>query len=57
MVITYVETLGVDKIEVLKAGYCVTIRSSMGTANVIAATIGATNGVIHMVETCLLMIS
>jgi uncharacterized surface protein with fasciclin (FAS1) repeats len=57
MVITNMETLGVDKIEVLKAGYCVTIRTSMVTANVIAAAIGATNGVIHVVHTCLLMIS
>merc|ERR1719341_603370 len=44
--ITEVETLGGEKIEVIKAGPSVTLRSSAGTANVILADAGATNGVI-----------
>ena len=49
--VTEVETLGGEKIEVIKAGSCVTIWSSAGTANVIMADVGATNGVIHVVDT------
>ena len=46
MGVTEVETLGGEKIEVIKAGSCITIRSSAGTANVILLDVGATNGVI-----------
>ena len=49
--ITKVETLGTEEIEVIKAGSCVTIRSSAGTANVIATDVSATNGVVHVVDT------
>ena len=51
MGITKVATLGGEEIELIKAGSCGTIRSSVGMANVIATDVGATNGVIHVVDT------
>ena len=51
MGVTEVETLGGEKIEVIKAGSCVSIRSSAGAVNVIMADVRATNGIIHVVDT------
>merc|ERR1711997_82289 len=49
--ITKVQTLGGEEVEVIRSGYSVSIKSAAGSARVIKADVGATNGVIHVVDT------
>jgi len=48
---TSVKTVGGEDIAVTRNNYGVSIRSSAGSAKVILADVGATNGVIHAVDT------
>merc|ERR1712156_299745 len=48
---TKVKTVGGEEIEVINNGSGVSIRSSAGTANVIATDIMTSNGVVHLVDT------
>merc|ERR1711970_1219585 len=49
--VTKVQTLGGEEVEVLRRGSSVSIKSAAGSARVIKADVGATNGVIHVVDT------
>merc|ERR1712212_644771 len=49
--VTKVQTLGGEEVEVTRSGYSVSIKSAAGSARVIKADVGATNGVIHVVDT------
>merc|ERR1712242_218634 len=48
---TKVKTVGGEEIEVINNGSGVSIKSSAGTANVIATDIMTSNGVVHLVDT------
>merc|ERR1712109_350480 len=48
---TKVKTVGGEEIEVINNGRGVSIKSSAGTANVIATDIMTSNGVVHLVDT------
>ena len=48
---TKVKTVGGEEIEVINNGSGVSIKSSAGTANVIATDIDTSNGVVHLVDT------
>ena len=48
---TKVKTVGGEEIEVINNGSGVSIKSSAGTANVIATDIMNSNGVVHLVDT------
>merc|ERR1712140_97906 len=47
---TSVKTVGGEEIEITKTGRKVSIKSSAGTANVIATDVLASNGVVHVVD-------
>merc|ERR1711887_90484 len=49
--VTKVQTLGGEEVEVIRRGSSVSIKSAAGSARVIKADVGATNGVIHVVDT------
>merc|ERR1712045_329523 len=49
--VTKVKTVGGEEIEVINNGSGVSIKSSAGTANVIATDIMTSNGVVHLVDT------
>merc|ERR1711973_312322 len=49
--VTKVQTLGGGEVEVIRRGSSVSIKSAAGSARVIKADVGATNGVIHVVDT------
>merc|ERR1712183_189132 len=49
--VTKVQTLGGEEVEVIRSGNSVSIKSAAGSARVIKADVGATNGVIHVVDT------
>merc|ERR1712079_403479 len=49
--VTKVQTLGGEEVEVIRSGSSVSIKSAAGSARVIKADVGATNGVIHVVDT------
>jgi len=49
--VTKVQTLGGEEVEVLRKWSSVSIKSAAGSARVIKADVGATNGVIHVVDT------
>merc|ERR1739838_361592 len=49
--ITKAQTLGGEEVEVLRKWSSVSIKSAAGSARVIKADVGATNGVIHVVDT------
>merc|ERR1719206_1616303 len=49
--ITTAQTLGGEEVEVLRKWSSVSIKSAAGSARVIKADVGATNGVIHVVDT------
>jgi len=48
---TIVKTVGGEEIEVINNGAGVSIKSSAGTANVIATDVNTSNGVVHLVDT------
>merc|ERR1711953_609062 len=48
---TKVKTVGGEEVEVINNGSGVSIKSSAGTANVIATDIMTSNGVVHLVDT------
>merc|ERR1712177_139538 len=49
--VTTVKTLGGEEVQVIRRGASVAIKSAAGSARVIKADVGATNGVVHVVDT------